>query len=213
MLTIKHKVHEEPPFNPVYSAAGDPPSKRKILQAALHLFVQKSVDGVTVREIAAEAGYTNPVLFKYFPAKEAVAVYLFETCYEQLFDRLSAAVTSGLPFNQRMEAILEVFFSQMEQDMEAFLFVQDHLREMWLRVSKRIRGKSILALIRSVLEQGVSESAVSAKLNLDLLVTAIAGTLQQFARMIYFGQFKGPVRTWSPEVQAIILRIVAPNKQ
>jgi predicted RNA binding protein with dsRBD fold (UPF0201 family) len=101
----------------------------------------------------------------------------------------------------------------MEQDMEAFLFVQDHLREMWPRVSKRIRGKSILALIRSVLEQGVSESAVSAKLNLDLLVTAIAGTLQQFARMIYFGQFKGPVRTWSPEVQAIILRIVAPNKQ
>ena len=73
MLTTNTKDHEEPPFRAAYSAVEDPPSKRKILQAALHLFVQRSVDGVTVREIAAEAGYTNPALFKYFPTKEAAA--------------------------------------------------------------------------------------------------------------------------------------------
>jgi AcrR family transcriptional regulator len=196
---------------PAYIAVDDPRSKRKILQAALHLFVLKGVEGVTVREIAAEAGYSNPALFKFFSTKESLAIYLFEACYEQMFERLKLAASSSHRFDARLRAILEVFFSQMEQDMEAFLFVQDHLREMWPRVSTGLRKKSILALLRSLLQQGVAEGAVSATLNLDLLVAATAGTLQQFARMLYFREFKGQVRSWSPELESIILRILAPN--
>jgi TetR/AcrR family transcriptional regulator, repressor of fatR-cypB operon len=211
MLTRESKTRLQPATESAYSTVSDPPSKRKILQAALHLFVQKGVEGVTVREIAYEAGYTNPALFKFFSTKESLAVHLFESCYEQLFERLNGAASAGDPFDTRLRVILEVFFSQMEQDMEAFLFVQDHLRVMWPRVSKRLRKKSILALLRSVLQQGVVEGAVSATLNLDLLVTATAGTLQQFARMLYFGEFKGQVRSWSPQLESVILRILAPS--
>jgi AcrR family transcriptional regulator len=209
MLTNASRTHIA--VEPAYVAADDPRSKRKILQAALHLFVLRGVEGVTVREIAAEAGYTNPALFKFFATKESLTIYLFEACYEQMFERLNLAASTSQRFDARLRAILEVFFSQMEQDMEAFLFVQDHLREMWPRASKRLHKKSMLALLRTVVQQGVAEGAVSATLNLDLLVAAIAGTLQQFARMLYFREFKGQVRSWSPELESIILRILAPN--
>lgn len=196
-------------FEAAYSSVSDPPSKRKILAAALHLFALKGVHAVTVREITGEAGYTNPALFKFFATKDALALHLFECCYLRLFERLNAAAGGGLPFDGQLSAILDVFFSQIEEDAEAFLFVQDHLREMWPRVSRATRRKSILALIRSTLEQGVRENSVTAAASPDLLVAAIIGTLQQFARMFYFGEFNGRARDWAPEIEIIVRRTVA----
>ena len=180
------------------------------MQAALHLFALKGIHAVSVRDIANEAGYTNPALFKFFPTKDALAQRLFECCYLQLFQRLSAASRSDLSFRERLKAILDVFILQVEQDPEAFLFIQDHLREIWPRLSRQTRRKSILNLIRSTLEQGVREGTVSSTLNLDLMVAAFTGTLQQFARMLHFGEFKRQPRDWAPEIELTIRRIVGP---
>jgi TetR/AcrR family transcriptional regulator, repressor of fatR-cypB operon len=209
MLTNKSQVHIGPETPAAYLAADDPPSKREILRTALRLFAQKGVEAVTVREIAAAAGYTNPALFKFFATKDALALHLFECCYLQLFDRLKAA-TAGLgTFADRLSAILAVFFRQLEQDPDAFLFVQDHLRAMWPHVSAATRRKSVLLLIRQTLEQGKQEGAVRGA-NSNLMVAAIAGTLQQFARMFHFGEFRGEVRDWLPEMEGILRRMIAP---
>lgn len=191
-----------------YLKADDPPSKRRILQTALRLFADRGVEAVTVRQIADEAGYTNPALFKFFATKDALAQYLFEACYLQLFERLSAAIDGKTTFDDRLDGILSVFFSQLENDLDAFLFVQDHLRQIWPQVSASVRRKSILALIRRALQQGIAEGTVR-DANPDLLVAAVTGTLQQFARMLHFGEFKGKAGEWRPELEAIIRRAVA----
>ncbi len=193
-----------------YLLAGDPPSKRMILKEALHLFAQRGIDGVTVRDIGDRAGYTNAALFKFFPSKEALALYLFERCYLALFESLADTVHPDGHFVDQLHAIVTVFISQVERDPDAFLFVQDQLRQMWPRVSRSIRRHSILALIRATLEQGVRENKVPSVANLNLLIAAISGTLQQFARMLSFGEFRGRASDWSGELERIILRIVSP---
>jgi len=210
MLTTHIGADVSWPAETAYSSSGDPLSKQKILRAALHLFAQRGVHAVTVREIAAEAGYTNPALFKFFATKDALAMHLFERCYLQLFERLYQACKGRSAFEDRLAAILEVFFSQIEHDADAFLFIQDHVRVMWPHVSRQTRKKSILWLIRSVLQQGVRKGEVIGGLDIDLLVAAITGTLQQYARMVQFGEFKGQVRERLPEMSAIIRRIVKP---
>ena len=180
-----------------------------MLEAALRLFAGQGVERVTVRQIADAAGYTNPALFKFFATKDALALYLFECCYVHLFERLQAAVTGSATFDGRLGAILSVFFSELERDADAFLFVQDHLREMWPRVSARCRTKSILRLIRRVLQQGMGEGAVRES-NADLLTAALTGTLQQFARMLHFGEFRGRASDWRQELEIIIRRMMAP---
>src|SRR5262245_25307945 len=210
MLTGHTRADDLSKVETAYSSSEDPLSKQKILRTALHLFAQKGVHAVTVREIAAEAGYTNPALFKFFAIKDALAMHLFERCYLQLFEALSDACKGRSSSEDRLEAILEVFFSQIELDADAFLFVQDHVRVMWPHVSSQIRKKSILSLIHSVLQQGVRKGEVIGGLDIDLLVAAITGTLQQYARMVQFGEFRGQVRERLPEMAAIIRRIVKP---
>lgn len=192
-----------------YWLAGDPPSKRMIMQEALHLFAQKGVEAVTVRDIGDRAGYTNAALFKFFASKDALALCLFEFCYAALFQRLSAALRPGMPFPERIHEIVTVFLSELDRDPDAFLFVQDQLRAMWPRVLRSVRRQSILGLIRSALQQGVLEGCVSPDADLKLLIAAITGTLQQFARMLSFGEFRGSAANWSAGLEGILLRIVA----
>ena len=193
-----------------YVVAGDPPSKRMILKEALHLFAQKGIDGVTVRDIGNRAGYTNAALFKFFATKDALALYLFERCYLALFESLTAAVRADTDFAAQLHAIVTAFVSHIERDCDAFLFVQDQLRQMWPRVSRDTRKHSVLALVRGILEQGVRENKVRATADLSLLIAAISGTLQQFARMSSFGDFRGPAGNWSAELEQIIWRMVGP---
>jgi AcrR family transcriptional regulator len=181
-----------------------------ILKEALRLFAQRGIDAVTVRDIGNRAGYTNAALFKFFATKDALALYLFERCYLALFESLSAAVRPEMPFAERMHAIVTVFVSQIDRDPDALLFVQDQLRQMWPRVSRSTRRHSILGLLRAALEQGVRENKVRSSANLDLSIAAISGTLQQFARMASFGEFRGPAGKWSGELERIVLRIVSP---
>src|SRR5262252_9401737 len=206
MLTRSRSNSNQPNApEPFYLKPGDHPSKRQILQTALRLFAHQGVDAVTVRQIASEAGYTNPALFKFFPTKDDLALYLFEACYLQLFERLNTAVEEIPTFEGQLDGILSVFFSQLEEDLDAFLFVQDHLRQMWPRVSAATHKKSILFLIRRALKQGIEEGMVR-EANPDLLVAAVTGTLQQFARMLHFGEFRGKASQWRPELEVIIRR-------
>jgi hypothetical protein len=81
---------------------------------------------------------------------------------------------------------------------------------MWPRVSRSVRRRSILALIRAVLEQGMREDKVRPGADLNLLIAAISGTLQQFARMLSFGEFRGAASDWAAELERILVRIVSP---
>lgn len=210
MLTeTKSRTKKPDASEACYLKPGDPPSKRWILQTALRLFAHHGLDTVTVRQIAGEAGYTNPALFKFFATKDALALYLFESCYLQLFERLSASIDGKATFADRLDGILDVFLSQLEEDLDAFLFVQDHLRQMWPKVSPTVRRKSILFLIRRALQQGIEEGTVR-DANPDLLVASVTGTFQQFARMLHFGEFRGKASAWRQELKVIIQRIVTP---
>lgn len=199
----------EPAIESDYLLARDPPSKRMILKEALHLFSQKGIDAVTVRHIGERAGYTNAALFKFFPTKDALALYLFEQCYLALFESLSAAMRPDMSFEERLRAIVTVAVSKMDSDLDAFLFVQDQLRHMWRRVSPRVRKRSILVLIRNTLEQGIRESKVRGGAEVNLSIALITGTFQQFARMLSFGEFRRPAADYARELEDMVLRAVS----
>ena len=194
-----------------YLLPGDAPSKRQILESALHLFVRHGIDAVTVRDIGAEAGYTNAALFKFFPTKDALALYLFERCYLALFENLSAALPAGAPFEVRFHALVTVLTARMDRDLDAFLFIQDQLRPMWRRTSAGVRKRSILGLLGALLEQGKSEGKIRSTAGVTLQIAVISGAFQQFARMLSFGEFPGTAADYAAELEATLLRSISPD--
>lgn len=181
---------------PFYVSTDDPPSKRAILEAALELFTEHGLDGVTIRDIAARSGYTNPAIFKFFPGRDALAEQLFIDCYRELSRRFAATEHADSDFRQNLRALLEEFSSVIDRELDAFLFVTDNLRRLWPRTSRQLRGISLLGIVRRLIEQGHREGAIPREIAPTFLLAGIAGTLAQVARLVYFEELprSGPGR-------------------
>ncbi len=191
---------------PFYATAGDPPSKVEILGAALRLFVERGRDAATIRDIADEAGYTNPALFKFFRSKDELATVLFTQCYVRFSDELHAALGERVGLAARLGALVERYTALLDEpaDARALLFVQENLREFWPRVGRRLARKSIVALLGNVVREGREEGALARDLDPKLVVVAIIGTLAQFARQHYFQDLEGPARSYAPGLRKVL---------
>jgi len=186
----------------------DPPSKRAILSAAFKLFVRAGFDSTNIREIAKEAGYSNPALFKFFDSKEHLGLYLFERSYLKYAAVFESAMKAGRPFEENLDETVERFCEVLKENPGSFLFVQDHLRHFWPSVDSRVRKTSILGQIRQLIEQGISEHTVGTDVDPKMLVAAFVGFLTQYARMHYFGEFKGGVDAWKNQLKTVSRRLL-----
>lgn len=161
----------------------DADSKQAILRAALHLFVDAGVETTSIRAIAAEAGYSNPVIFKFFADKDALTLYLFEHCYSHLYSRVRSAIAPTAPLEANVRAWVREFGRFAREDLEVLLFVQDHLRTLWPR--SNVKNQSLVDLVTQVLAADNPKVRPPA---LELQVAAWLGTAAQVARFIYFGE-------------------------
>jgi AcrR family transcriptional regulator len=194
---------------PFYAADGDPPSKVEILGAALRLFVERGRSATTIRDIADEAGYTNPALFKFYRSKDELAAALFAQCYVRFSDELHAALSGREKFASRLDELVERFTALLDEaeDARALLFVQENLREFWPLVRRRLAHKSIVALLGKIVSEGRDEGVLARELEPKLVAVAIIGTLAQFARQHYFQDFEGPARTYAPGLRKVLAKL------
>jgi AcrR family transcriptional regulator len=186
----------------------DPASKQAILQAALGLFVRHGLASTTIRMIADAAGYTNPAMFKFFESKDALALDLFGRCYKQLYTSIHAAA-SAEKFDEALAGVIGAFLRAMEEDLEAALFVQDSLRELWPRMPVAARKHSLLGTLKQLVQRGVREGRVRGYHSVDIPVAALIGLMAQTGRMLYFEELATPASRHQPELTLALERMFA----
>jgi AcrR family transcriptional regulator len=191
---------------PFYVEPTDPPSKQELLKAALKLFARDGVRESSIRAVAAEAGFTNPVLFKYFDSKEALALHLFERCYLRLVREAMAALGSGGSFRARLGRLVSRVLALLDESPEALLFVNEELRRYWPQVSAATRKHSLIGMTRAFFAEG----EVTAAIDHTLLVAGFWGVLGQFARMHAFGEWRGKAVDAAPQLEALVWNMLKP---
>src|SRR3954469_5392374 len=103
---------------PFFVEPTDPPSKQELLKAALKLFARDGVRESSIRAVAEEAGFSNPVLFKYFDGKDALALHLFERCYLRLVREAMAALAGGDGFRARLGRLITRLLALLDESPE-----------------------------------------------------------------------------------------------
>src|SRR5262245_2813693 len=189
---------------PFFVEPTDPPSKQELLKAALKLFARDGVRESSIRALAREAGFTNPVLFKYFDGKDALALHLFERCYLRLAREAMGALAEGGPFRARLRRLIERVLALLDESPEAVLFVNEELRRYWPLVSPATRRHSLIRMTSQFFEDG----EVTASVDRLLLVSAFWGLLGQFARLFAFGEWKGRAVDAAPQIEAIVFSML-----
>ena len=136
--------------------------------------------------------------------------YLFERCYLELADLVSNAIASRTTFSAKQRAVIDAYLAALDRDPNSVLYVQDWLRHFWPKMPDRVRRHSIVGDVRGLLELGRGEGRVTEDIDINLLTTAWLGTLQQFTRFRYFGEFTQPTRALAAALDALLTKMARP---
>lgn len=101
-----------------------------VLDAARSVFVEKGVDGASIREIARRAGYTAGAIYSYFDSKEAIYAALLAESLE----RLNAEVVAARSYKSQPQLTLTSkaqawfgFYARSPRDLDLGFFLMQGL--------------------------------------------------------------------------------------
>ena len=96
--------------------------EREIVEAAADFFAEVGLDGQT-RELAARLGVTQPLIYRYFPSKQALIDRVYEEVYLNRWDtaREQALHDRALPLRDRLVNFYHHYVTEL-------------LTERWLRI-------------------------------------------------------------------------------
>jgi len=161
-----------------------PDRRRQIMDVALEAFAARGYSGTSMREIAAAAGVTKPVLYLHFTSKEGLYVALLEEISGTLTRRGAEAMAADAPPRERVRAAVEAFFAYAEERPAAVrVLLAGHRGDAALdRESARIQ-RQVTARLRDVLaaEPGLWAGAPDRDLRLEVVIEYMKAGLHGLA--------------------------------
>lgn len=86
-----------------------------ILDAASKIFSEKGYLNTRLEDIADAAGFSKPSLYTYYPDKEAIFLSLAIRELGKALEKTDAVTDSHGPFNETLEAMLHILFTNFSQ--------------------------------------------------------------------------------------------------
>src|SRR5690242_4753017 len=84
-----------------------PPSAKPLIEnAALRLFVEKGVDGTSIRDVAAAAGVSEGALYRHYDSKDALVWALFADSFTGFARRLEALQEAAHDTRAKLAAMI-----------------------------------------------------------------------------------------------------------
>ena len=83
-------------------------TRRRILDAALTLFLERGFENATMREIADKAGVATGAAYYYFASKDAIVLAFYERANQEMAPRIEQVLESTTDLQKRLAGILDV---------------------------------------------------------------------------------------------------------
>jgi AcrR family transcriptional regulator len=98
-------------------------TRKKLKEAALDAFSEKSIDAVTVEEITEKADVGKGTLYQHFDDKEEIVVILVEEAVDHLIERIRAYDSAPETLEEMLEHLLNAHYEFSVDAAEEFLLL------------------------------------------------------------------------------------------
>lgn len=167
-------------------------TKERINRCAMELFVEKSIAGTSVRDIAEKAGVADGTLYRHYKSKEDLAWRLFQDNYIALSHILDAVQSKHQHGIAKLQAIIECMGEAFDDDPAFFhyLFLSQH------GFSKRLPedSQTPITVIFSTLETAQKRGEVPSEILLNQAVAVVMGIILQTASFHLQGHLSGSLK-------------------
>ncbi len=104
-------------------------TEKKIIEAAMNVFLEKGRHGARMQQIADTAGINKSLLHYYFRSKENLYATIFERVFLIFFSRIKRAVDPTLPFNEQLKTFINTYFDILNRNRHIPLFLAREMSE------------------------------------------------------------------------------------
>lgn len=184
--------------------------RRQLLDVAADVLTRHGVEAVQISEVASRAGVTRPIVYRYFPTREALVLAVLEDTGEAIDAAYRRALVSSM--GQGMDVISRAFVEASCEVIEekgagpwrllesrgvgraigrAGLDLHDRLFTPWLSKLAELSGRSeqelamvlagVVAMGRSALDHWI-DGVVSRQVAVDHAARGVRALLEEFAR-------------------------------
>jgi AcrR family transcriptional regulator len=183
-------------------------TRKKLKEAALDAFSEKSIDAVTVEEITEKADVGKGTLYQHFEHKEEIVLTLVEEAVDHLIERIRAYDSAPETLQEMLEHLLNAHYQFSVDSAEEFLLL--------------FQGKILLRLQSDTLDEleepymcylGEIENQVSAYLSPRIdpikvrrLACAVAGFVFGFFSFAMIGMNEAEIETSIKPLRQVFVR-------
>ena len=172
-------------------------TRKKLKEAALDAFSEKSIDSVTVEEITEKADVGKGTLYQHFEDKEEIVVTLVEEAVEHLIEIIRGYSSEPETLEDMLEHLLNAHYEFFIQAKEEFMLLfqgklllklesetLDELEEPYLRYLEEIENK-----VSNYLSPRIDP------IKIRRLACAVAGFVFGFFSFAMIGMTKNEIQT------------------
>jgi TetR/AcrR family fatty acid metabolism transcriptional regulator len=152
--------------------------KQSICDAAMRVVARKGIRGVTVQDIADEAGVAKGTVYIYFDSREEIMTKAMEGATEKLLEKLSTACRSCSTFRDVLEQRVRTQLLHFEENRDFFrmyLAMSEPFGEKRLR--KHPQYQTYLAQLEQLLSDAIKRGEIR-DTRVDRLAVSISSVVR-----------------------------------
>jgi len=170
--------------------AGDSSTKSKVMEAALRIFAERGYAAASVRDIAALAGVTKPVVYYHFGSKAGLYQALLDQCLDASLDALKQAA-QGPTVREQLVRFISAMVTLSQSSTDRIRVVVQTYSTAPGQIPENINFRERLTerfdWLRGIVQAGIDRGEIQAK-DPELVALSIMGqTHFLMTSMLIFG--------------------------
>ncbi len=183
------------------------PKYKKIVDAAVAVIAQNGYHQAQVSKIAKEAGVADGTIYLYFKNKEDILVSVFREKMAVFADYVKEILEMDCSASDKLFKMIQNHFSVLHEDRNLAIVTQLELRQSSKELRFRINEvlKEYLALLDSLLKEGVQSGEFSQDLDTRLARQMVFGTIDETCTSWVMNDQKYGLPELAPKVHKLLL--------
>lgn len=190
--------------------APDGTAKARIERSALELFSEHGIDGVSTKSIAAKAGVSEGLIYRYFKSKDALAHALMSAIHDRLTDMINIAALRQDGLIDQISFITRHYCEIADSDWTLFRY---HIRHLYyFKGLSEDPARSPLGAASTLLEAAMNKGELK-PMDPVLLASMSLGVVLQSAQSKSLGAISGTLSERVDIFEQAVLAVLGVTRQ
>ncbi len=183
------------------------PKYKQIIDAAVEVIAEHGYHQAQVSKIAKKAGVADGTIYLYFKNKEDILISLFEEKMGEFVERIEEGTMQVPTASEKLSVLVRKHFEILAGDPYLAIVTQLELRqsskELRIKINKVLKG--YLALVDSILKEGMANGEFNPDLNYKLARQMIFGTIDEIVTSWVMKEQKYDLMVLEKDVHNLLL--------